>query len=118
MLEKLMRLGRQVAGFFPAKLPTGMTEFHEWTARFIKTYNLPTQNEDSIKFTLASIFMHLGPSDSHKPMYYFYKTLSAAASKQIAHAVFGDIKQKQLEATANKDSQNGQQSQTVSAAQS
>lgn len=95
VLSKLNRFLNQLRGFFPSSLPSGMTEFNAWSDSLASTYTLPTQDVDSVRFSLASIIMHLGPSSSHVSKYYFYKMLKAAAAKQVAGAAFYEIKQAQ-----------------------
>lgn len=98
LILKIKRLGRQIRGLFPTPIPVGMSEFNIWAQNIIDTYPLPTQDSDSVKFTLTSIIMHLGPSDAYKSSFYFYLRLKAGAAKQIAGAVFYDIKSKHDEA--------------------
>lgn len=94
--------------FTPTKLPTGIAEFHEWAESFATIYGdqLPTKNMDSIKFALASQIMHLGADDAFKAKEDFFKMLIAGASKQVAHAVFTEIKQKQQEAAKKEQEAN------------
>lgn len=97
MKVNFTRLAKQFLGLFPSALPTGVTAFHAWADDIRNTYDLPTQDEASIKFTLSTIIMHLGPQVAHKPKYYFVLTLRASAAKQIAGQVFTDIKTKAAE---------------------
>ena len=46
-------------------LPQGMTEFEEWADRIISGA-LVTADPMSLKFALANMIMHLGPTESHK----------------------------------------------------
>lgn len=92
---KLIKTYNYFAGFFPSRLPVGMTEFDAWAEKIASTYQLPTKDLESVKFTLASIVIHLGPSDDKKPNWFFVKQLRAASAKQIAGAAFYEIKQKQ-----------------------
>lgn len=91
------RLGRQALGLIPSRLPVGVTEFEEWAQSIQDTYTLPTSDRDSIRFTLATIIMHLGQQSAYKPKLYFALTMHAAAAKQVAGSVFYDIKQRQKE---------------------
>lgn len=97
MQVNLTRLIKQFLGLFPSALPTGVTAFNEWADDIRSTYDLPTQDEDSIKFTLSTIIMHLGPQAAYKPKYYFVLTLRAGAAKQVAGQVFTDIKTRAAE---------------------
>lgn len=98
MKEKLVRLLKQLIGFIPTRLPNGVAAFHVWAEDMAATYDLPTPDLESIKFTLSTVIMHLGPQTSHKPKYYFVVTLRASAAKQVAGQVFTDIKMKQKQA--------------------
>ncbi len=104
LINKIKRIINQIRGRYNSPLPTGMEEFETWVKAMINTYDLPTQDLTSIKFTLASIIMHLRPEDAEKPMLYFVKMIRAACAKQVAGQAFYDIKQeqqkKQAEATA------------------
>lgn len=100
MKQKLKKIVGFVKGLFPSRLPQGMTEFHAWADSFFDIYDLPTKEKDSIKFVLASIIMHLGPQTLYKSKMFFYLTICAGAAKQIAGAVFHDIKTKQAEEAA------------------
>jgi len=86
------RLFNRIRGYFPSLLPTGTEAFHKWSDKLIETYPMPTEDKDSLKFALATTIMHLGPQDHHKANEYFYRTIVAGASKQVAHSVFTDIK--------------------------
>lgn len=94
----MKRLLLQLLALFPSRLPTGVSEFNTWAESFAQTYNLPTSNVDSIKFTLASVIMHLGSTSAYKSKFYFYLVMNSAASKQVAGQVFYDIKTAQAEA--------------------
>jgi hypothetical protein len=94
-LEKVKRLGRQLKGLFPSRVPTGMHEFDVWANDIVSTYAMPTESYNSLKFTLATIIMHLGPSDAYKSKFWFALMINAAAAKQIAGAKFQEVKQEQ-----------------------
>lgn len=76
----------------PRPLPMGRQEFHDWSERIISGTLLPDSQEDpallieSQKFALASMLMHLGPTESHKPDAYFIHCLRKGAVNQVAHA--------------------------------
>lgn len=72
-------------------LPTGMTEFEEWSDRIISGTLLPAEPE-SQKFALASMLMHLSPTTDHETDGYFIKSLRKAAINQIAHAKMAEIR--------------------------
>jgi hypothetical protein len=118
VLNKIKKYVARWKGRRPSPLPVGMTEFNAWVDSIVNTYDdLPTKDIDSIKFTLSSIIMHLGPQEAYKPKSYFVLTMKAAAAKQVAGAYFYEIKEKQkqaalkqAEATASQQvASNGQQ---------
>ncbi len=91
----IKRFYNQVRGFFPSPLPTGVSEFNSWVDSIAYTYQLPTSDQDSLRFSLASQVMHLGPTVASKPKYYFALALRAGAAKQIAGNAFYEVKQNQ-----------------------
>lgn len=98
VLTKIKKFAKQVRGLFPSSLPTGLTAYNEWADDIAETYFMPTQDKDSIRFSLASIVMHLGPTAAYRSKFYFALVLRAGAAKQVAGAAFYDIKTKQQEA--------------------
>lgn len=80
------------------KLPNGAEEFDQLIQDLREEYVLPTEDNDSLKFVIATTIMHLGPLDSHKTLEFFYKTIVAGAAKQVAHSVFREIKERQVAA--------------------
>lgn len=100
---KIKQLFKRFLGLFPTSLPTGMGAFDSWVNDLVTTYPMPTADADSIKFVLASIILRLGPQTAYKSKFFFYLTLKAGASKQVAGECFQQIKLKQqAEATANQ----------------
>lgn len=97
MNTRLKKLGRQFLGLFPTSLPVGVTEFNTWVDSFFETYDLATDDKDSIAHALATNIMHLGPQVHRKSKHYFYKTIQAGAAKQIAHNAFREIQIKKQE---------------------
>jgi hypothetical protein len=77
-------------------LPMGVTEFNEWSERIIAGAMIPTEDKDSLTAALASMLMALGPTEDHKPDSYFIHALRKAATNEIAHAMFTQIKQKKM----------------------
>lgn len=109
--NKIIRFINQVAGLIPVAVPVGMTEFQTWADEIIATYSLPA-DPDSIKFSLATVIMHLGPTAAYRSKFYFFLVLRAGMAKQVAGAVFQDIKQKQM--ARLKAEQEATQAQTAS----
>ncbi len=106
---------KKLRALFPSRVPVGVSEFNAWAESFMELYQMPTQDLDSTKFTLASIIMHLGPQAAFVSKHFFFVTIRAAAAKQVAGSVFYEIKQKQAlaqkaaEAAAALELQNGSQ---------
>lgn len=100
---KIKILFKRFLGLFPSALPTGMVAFDDWANDLAAIYPMPTADADSIKFVLASIILRLGPQTAFKSKFFFYLTLKAGASKQVAGECFQQIKLKQqAAATANQ----------------
>jgi hypothetical protein len=91
--NKFKQLFEQFLAFFPAPLPRGMTEFDTWSARLIFAYGLP--DNDSIRFALATMIMHLGPTECDKPRRYFGRAVLKGMSAQVANNVMYQLKEKQ-----------------------
>lgn len=113
LISSLKRLVRQALGLLPSPVPTGMGEFDIWATSIVNTYKMPTQDVDSIKYALATMIMHSGPTEAYKSKFHFALALNASAAKQVAGGVFREIKdrhdaavkaaaQKQNEATQLK----------------
>jgi hypothetical protein len=106
----MKRLLLQFLALFPTKLPTGVTEFESFADKFIATYDLPTKDAVSVRFTLASILMNL---HDKKPTAYtsllkIRAIFIAAASKQVAGYIFYNIKEAQATAKASSEPQHDQ----------
>lgn len=109
----MKKLLSKVKSYFPSPLPKGMAEFEIWSNEIIQlSGNLA--DEMSIKFALASMLMHLGPSKSKYqtqfgsvPKNHFVQGLLASAAKQVSQQKFQDIKQAQIDAQkkAQEDAQ-------------
>jgi hypothetical protein len=100
MKYKLTRFFNILAGFFPTPLPVGLSEFNAWADSFATTYSLPTADQDSIRYALATMIMHQGPTAAYKSKFFFYLCLRSSAAKQVAGAAFMEIKTKQQAAQA------------------
>ncbi len=115
LIKKVSKPFRLLVSLFPTALPVGMTAFNAWADDIIDLYSFP--NNDSIKFSLASMVMHLGPTTAFKPKFHFFLMVRSGMSKQIAAATFQEIKNKQealakaaQEAATNENEQQGIQS--------
>lgn len=104
---------KQVLSLLPSRLPVGVSEFEHWSNSIIElTPGLA--DDDSIKFALASMIMHLGAQRSSAPKNYFVRSLRKTAANQVAHAVLTEIKIKQQE-KANADKAASEAKETESA---
>lgn len=81
--------------YIPQPLPNGVTEFDRWSDEIISNYGFPVN--DSMKFTLATMIMHMDHADSHVPYRTFAKRIQKAMANQVAGQIFQDIKLKQAE---------------------
>lgn len=72
-------------------LPIGRTEFEVWSKRIISGAMLPS-TEESQKFTLSNLLLHLGPTESHKEDAFFIHSLRKCAVNQVAIAMRQEIK--------------------------
>lgn len=79
----------------PRPLPMGRAEFDEWSDRLISGALVKTEDKRSQRFALASMIMHLGPTEDHKPDNFFIHSLRKAACNQVAHAMIMEIKGEQ-----------------------
>lgn len=100
LFASLKKLGNQFLGLFPTAIPTGTAEFDAWAQFIMDNYKMPTADVDSIKYALATMVMHLGPTVAYKPRYYFALALRASAAKQVAGGVFMEIKTRHQAAAA------------------
>lgn len=97
MLSKLntviKTLIARLRGRLPSAVPQGIQEFQTWSGTIIRTYGFP--DNDSVRFALATMIMHSGPTCAYKPLHYWATLIKAGAAKQVASQVFQDIKLKQ-----------------------
>lgn len=95
VISKIVVGFKVIRAFFPSAVPNGVDAFDSWARSFFEIYPMPTQDVTSVKYTLATIIMHMGPQTAFKSKFYFYLTLKAGAAKQVAGAIFYQIKQEQ-----------------------
>lgn len=76
-------------------LPTGVTEFHEWSDRIISGAGLPASVE-SQKFALANDLMHCPPNMAFESDVYFIHRLRKYAVNQVADAIRNQLKEDQM----------------------
>lgn len=74
-------------------LPSGRTEFDVWQNEVLEAAGCPLN--DSTRFALAVMVLHLGETDCDKPKEFFMKKLKKAMTAQVASAVINELKEKQ-----------------------
>ena len=84
---------KKLSFWLPTKLPTGMTEFKEWSDSIVYTYGFP--DNDSLRFTLAAMIMDAPPGTAYRSKHRFAKSVIKAMANQIASGVMYELKQKQ-----------------------
>jgi hypothetical protein len=90
------RFCTRLRNFFPSPVPQGVAEFEAWSSSIIQTYGFP--DNDSVRFALATMILHSGPTAAYASKRYFAVMVKAGAAKQVASQVFTDIKQRQIAA--------------------
>jgi len=86
-------------------LPTGVTEFHEWSDRIISGAML-TATSESQKFALANTLINLGPTVAYETDHYFISVLRKHAVNQVADSMRTKIRD-EVKARLAKD-ENGE----------
>lgn len=86
-------------------LPIGRAQFMEWSDRIIAGALVQAETE-SLRFSLAAMLMHLGPTEAFREDAYFILSLRKAAVNQTAHSVMEELRKareekKQAEGTAS-----------------
>lgn len=89
-MKKLLRI---LLSFIPTPLPVGMEEFKEWQSSILSLSKVP--DNESTRFAVSVMIMHLGPAEDYKAKRYFIKALNKSAANEIANAVCLDLKAKQ-----------------------
>jgi hypothetical protein len=82
-----------VRSFVPEALPIGRDEFNAWATRIFELSDVP--DNDSTRFALAVMIMHLTATDAKKAIHYFVKTLHKGAANEVANAILVELKAKQ-----------------------
>lgn len=75
----------------PRPLPMGRQEFMVWSDRIMAGALIPRDSkqsdevyEHSVRYALANMLIHLGPTESHKPDAFFIHSLRKFAINQVA----------------------------------
>lgn len=87
----------------PRPLPMGRKEFEEWSERIISGALVPCKDEDTLKFALCSMLMHLGPHESHKPDAHFIHALRKGAVNEVAAGIMKEIKERKQQEAKDKE---------------
>ncbi len=94
-MTKIKKLIKQLLGHFPQPSPTGATQFNAWVEDFKATYDLPTQDQDTILNVLASLIINSPSLQTKRSNAYFYKAFVAGAQKQVAGEIFYEVQKRQ-----------------------
>lgn len=78
-------------------LPLGRAEFEEWSTRIIRAAQIPGATDESLKFALAEMVLHVKPTQSFEKDAHFVHSLRKGAANQVAHTIFQELKKAQLE---------------------
>lgn len=89
----------------PRPLPMGRREFDEWADRIISGALVPNAIPASQRAAIASMILHLGPHESHKPDAHFIHALRKGAVNQVAHAVFLELQDEAKKRTAEEEAE-------------
>lgn len=74
-------------------LPRGLAEFETWAKEIIELAGAP--DNDSVRFALATMVLHLGTEDDTYPKEGFAKRLRKAMANQVVSQVINELKAKQ-----------------------
>ena len=91
--NKFKQLVNVVLSYFPSPLPIGITEFEKWADSVLALTPLP--NNESMKWSLATMILHSDKGDAYKAKRYFARCLHKAAANEIAGAYMHELKEKQ-----------------------
>ncbi len=97
----------------PRPLPMGLKEFYDWSDRIISGAIVPHGDDidasifnDSQRFALANMLLHLGPTESHKPDAFFIHSLRKFAVNQVADTVRKELHDAAKARTAAQEAAN------------
>lgn len=83
--------------FRATPIPVGLTQFNEWADRLLFTYFPPgitPPAEDSFRFSLAAMVLHLDSQADKKPNRFFGKAIYKGAANEVASYVMHELKAK------------------------
>lgn len=93
---KLPLTVKRLLGYFPTKLPVGMSHYNAWVAEVAELIG-PISTQDELEFCVSAEVMRLGPNTCSVSKNFLANRVRAGAAKQIAGAKFAEIKEKQQE---------------------
>lgn len=93
IVNTLKNLLQRVRAFFPSALPQGRTEFDTWANSIVAIYAMP--DNDSVRFALATMILHLPSTKSRVSKEFFGRSLQKSCSNQVAAALMQELKEKQ-----------------------
>lgn len=105
--DNIIRFFKRLYAFVPTRLPQGLTEFNTWSDDILDIYGIP--NNDSTKFTLAVMVLHLPPQQAYKAKEYFGRSLWKAAAAEVVANVIQTLKQKQQEQIAAENAKRAEE---------
>lgn len=89
----MKKLVQEALSYIPTSLPVGMTDFEKWSKSIIDMSKVP--DNDSTRFAVAVMVLHLDSSRDRKPKRYFIKSLNKSAANECANAIAMGLKEKQ-----------------------
>lgn len=91
-----MKFWERFKSLFPTQLPVGMAEFREWSDSILSLSKVP--DNDSTRFAIAVMILHLNATEDRKPKHYFVKCLNKSAANECGNAIAMALKEKQKQA--------------------
>ncbi len=85
---------KRLLSYIPTQLPLGLTAYKAWSNEVVELIG-PIANTDDLHFCVAAEVLRVGPSANAVSKNYFVKRVRAGATKQLAGAVFTEIKERQ-----------------------
>lgn len=100
LFTKIKGIINYLLAYLPSSLPVGMTEHEAWAKSVIALTSLP--DNDSTRFTLASIVPHQGKGEFLTPKIKFAHLMQKAAANQVAFGIMEELKAKQQRLAAEE----------------
>lgn len=75
---------------FPTPLPRGRAEFEKFCENIFTIYDLP--DNLSYRHTLATMLMHVSPTQPNKPLKFFGDSLKRAQTQEVAFAMLEEYR--------------------------